>query len=279
MLKYLIFSHIYNKQIIRRYDDDHILHYYSYKDFPSLEARPMEFINKDGYKIKGYFYSYPNYKKDHLVIFCHGLGGGHRSYMKEIELLAKEGYEVLSYDYLGCFESEGKSIKGFTESIVTLNTLLNYLKDSGYTKDKKVSLVGHSWGGYTVSNILNYYKDIYSISVISGFTSIKSFAKELMPKFQKEFYKCEKKINPSIVDSSSIDAFKNTSTHVLIIHSKDDKMVPITFGADELKENINNPNVKYLIVDNKSHNPNYTIEAVKYLNECQALYKQNVKKL
>ena len=49
---------IYKKAFINRYDDDKIIFYYSYKDFPGLKAQPIEFRTPQGYMIKGNIYSY-----------------------------------------------------------------------------------------------------------------------------------------------------------------------------------------------------------------------------
>ena len=262
----LIFNYIYKKKIVKRYDDDHIIFNYSYKDFDGLNAKEMSFKTKDNLLIKGNYYSYPNYKKDHLVIFCHGLGGGHRNYMKEIEMIARQGYEVLAYDNVGCWESEGKSIRGLTESLKDLHECLLYLDNNHLIDDKKISLIGHSWGGYAVSNILNYFtKNIYSICDISGFISFPVIAKQFFNKFTSQGYKFEKKINPEYVDSSAYTALKDTKVKTLIVHSLDDTMVNYLTNSGYLKENISNPNVNFLIVNNKRHNPNYTLEANKLL--------------
>lgn len=268
----LLFNIFYRKLFVHRYDDEHIIKYFSYHDFEGLNARPFDFKNYQENNIHGYFYSYPNYKKDHLVIFCHGISAGHTAYMHEIERIAKEGYEVLAYDNTGCFESEGKDIRGLSESLPLLECALNNLKESGYLKDKKVSLVGHSWGGYAVSNILNYFKDIYSITVISGFVSLPIISEYLYPKYKKPLISFEKKANPKYVYSSSLDALKDTKLKVLVIHSEDDQMVPINAGAKYLQDNLKNPNVKYLIVKNKMHNPNYTLDALTYMNESFSTY-------
>ena len=115
---------IFEKQIVgtfrnnflRRCDDTGTAFYFSSADFPGLEAEPFSFPSCKGHELKGYFYHYDDPIPGRIVVFDHGFGGGHRSYMKEIELLCRHGYLVFSYDHTGCMESGGDSIGGFTQS-------------------------------------------------------------------------------------------------------------------------------------------------------------------
>lgn len=274
---------LYKKAFVNRYDDDKITFYFSYRDFPGLKAEPIEFRTPQGYLIKGNIYSYENPSKEDLVVFCHGMGGGHRSYMREIETICQQGYEVLSYDNVGCWESEGENIRGLTEAINDLVTCLDYIYSQEDLKDRNLHIIGHSWGGYAAGNILNYRCDnIKSVTVISGFASVESviwggFGGKLKM-FRKAIIAFERKANPQYVDSCSVDAFRNTGAKVLLIHSKDDAVCDIASGLGYVRSNITNPNVRYLEVEGKFHNPNYTADAVSYMQqtfgEYQSLLKQ-----
>ena len=274
---------IYKKAFVNRFDDDKILFYYSYKDFPGLGAEPIEFRTPQGLLIKGNIYSYENPSKKDLVVFCHGMGGGHRSYMREIETLCRQGYEVLSYDNVGCWESEGENVRGLTESINDLVSCLDFIYGSDNLKDRGLHIIGHSWGGYAAGNILNFRKkNIRSVTVISGFASVESviwggFGGKLKM-FKKAILAYERKVNPQYVDSCSVDAFRNTDAKVLLIHSKDDAVCDIASGLGYVRSQISNPNVRYLEVEGKFHNPNYTADAVTYMQqtfgEYQSLLKQ-----
>ena len=274
---------IYKKAFINRYDDDKIIFYYSYKDFPGLRAQPIEFKTPQGYLIKGNIYSYENHDKDDLVIFCHGLGGGHRSYMREIELICSRGYEVLSYDNVGCWESEGENIRGLSEAVNDLVSCIDFLAGSYNLKGRKLHIIGHSWGGYAAGNILNFRrKNIKSVTVISGFASVNTIIfggyGGKMKIFRRGIIKFERKANPDYADCCSVDAFKETKAKVLLIHSKDDPVCATACGMDYVRPRVDNPNVSYLEVDGKFHNPNYTADAVAYMQqsfgEYQALLKQ-----
>ena len=277
-----IFSAIYRKTFVHRYDDDHIITYFSYKDFPGLEEKPVEFKTPQNLTIRGHIYSYPGEHKDGLVVFCHGLGGGHRSYMCEIETICKEGYEVLAYDNIGCWESEGKDIRGVSESINDLVSCMDYIASTQELKDRPLHIMGHSWGGFAAGNILNFRKaNIRSVTVISGFASIDTltdagFGGQLKP-FKKLIARFERKANPDYADSCSVNAFKDTDVKVLLIHSKDDQMAAISTGLGYVRERVDNPNVTYLEVEGKFHNPNYTTDAVTYMRQTFGEYEALVK--
>lgn len=276
-----IASFFYKKAFIKRYDDNHITHYFTYEDFPGLDAKPISFMTPQGFTVKGNVYSYPGANDKDLVVFCHGIGGGHRSYMREIEYLAQNGYEVLAYDNVGCFESEGSSIRGMTESLNDLDSCLTYLQSCEKYKDRRISLVGHSWGGYAVGNILHFYKNIYSVGILATFDSLDvvfslGFGGKLKM-FKKGIIAYERKMNPKYVDCSLSQALENTTSKVVMIQSKDDSMISLNAGLDYVKERVHNPKVRFVTVEGKFHNPNYTEDAVRYMQTTFGEYNSLVK--
>lgn len=278
---------IFEKQIIKIYksiafnrvDDRGTAFYFSYKDFPNLKRENYAFKSTHGHFLQGYFYYYENYNPSKLIIFDHGFGGGHRSYMKEIEKLCANGYKVFAYDHTGCMESEGKSTNGMTTSLVDLNDCITALKEDVNFKSLDFSVIGHSWGGYSTLNISALHPDISHIVVLSGFVSvkrlIKMFFRGLLKFYQKAIYKLEKSTNPEYVDYDAIETLNNSKVKALLIYSRDDTLCKKEDTYDVLFNNLNKRDtLKFILLDNKGHNPNYTIEAVKYLNEYQKQKKK-----
>lgn len=275
----LISNIIYKKLCIHRYEEMPYLGYLKYTDFKGLKYEKYEFTSK-GQKMVGGFYYYDNYKKDSLVIFCHGIGGGYSSYMSEIEMLAQAGYKVLAFDYIGCCKSEGKDIISMTESLVNLNACLNSLKDK--YDEQNISVMGHSWGGFAASNIIKYHPSLHAIIDISGFISIhkmlEGFIKGMGRILIKGIYKYEKKKNPSLYNSSAIETLQSCKAKVLIIHDELDNMVPYALSIKLLKEKVNNPNIKYIITKGKYHNPQYTMDACSYMRNTFMAFNEAIKK-
>ena len=123
---------IFEKQVLAAYramaytrcDDTGVAYYFSAKDFPTLFAEEYDFTSSRGDLLRGFLYSYPEKNPSRLVVFDHGFGGGHLSYMKEIELLARRGYLVFAYDHTGCMRSGGESPNGMAQSLSDLNDAL-----------------------------------------------------------------------------------------------------------------------------------------------------------
>ena len=178
-------ENIYKSVLFRRHDPDESIFYFSHSDYDGLEAKEFSFISKRGHLLKGNFYSYPDCKPDCLIVFEHGMGNGHNSYFGEIELLCKNGYLVYSYDHTGCNKSEGEHIHGLSGSLSDLDDCINALVSKGYTEEQ-ISVIGHSWGGFSSLNILKHHPNLHSVVAMSGFISIPVMHQQIVPKPFKE---------------------------------------------------------------------------------------------
>ncbi|MBQ6553516.1 MAG: alpha/beta fold hydrolase [Clostridia bacterium] len=265
-----IVSALYKKFVVTRYDGDGIIKYYTYEDFSGLQAEPITFTTPQGIELKGNVYSYPGADEGALVVFAHGIGGGHRSYLREIERICRAGYRVAGYDNCGCFASGGKNIRGLTESLNDLVACIAWLRGQEKFAKAKISVIGHSWGGYAAANVLNYRKDIHAVVPISAFVSVKEFLNAFltgkMRFMRRGVYRFERRANPDFVDSNAVDAVNDTGAKVLFVHSRDDGMVSISVGLDYVRDRVDNPKVRFLELDGKKHNPHYTADAVDYMN-------------
>lgn len=265
---------LYLSNIVKRFDKDGIIPYLSNEDFEGLQKEDNNFINSDNNKIAYFYYFYEGYKKDKLVLFLHGIGPGHTAYISEIETLCKRGYRVLTLDYTGCDASEGDSLNSINQPTKDVDELLKYLDVK-----EEIVLVGHSLGGYTALNTININSNIKKAVVISGFISLKNELKALM-KLSLLVNSALKYEKTKCIEFNNIDNLNYLSTtddKILFIHSLDDTMVPYRTSTGFIKENIDNPNLSFVIDNNKKHNPNYSLEAVKYMNDVFATYNRKIK--
>ena len=259
----------YDKSIVR-YDELPYLTYFTAKNFPGLEYESYSFMSEEN-RLDGFFYHYDNYKKDIIVIFCHGIGGGHLSYMQEINMLAKGGYLVLAYDNTGCCASQGQNIKALTHSLTDLDYAIRSLKEKEEYKDKKIYVVGHSWGGYAASNIYNY-QQVDKVVAISPFISAKQEFKAIVNNpllffIPNRLLKIEKEYNPNYALSSAVDALNKPYAKGLVIHATNDNVVLYKYNTGLLKQKCTNPNIEFYIVDDKYHHPQYMKDGVIYFNQ------------
>lgn len=264
---------MYRGTLFRRYDPDGTVFYFSHEDFEGLKKVPYEFKNQRGETVRGGFYSYDNPDSRRLVVFDHGMGaGGHRAYMREIEMIARRGVTVFSYDHSGCFGSEGKTIYGFGGSIADLDDCLKALKEDERYLNREISVIGHSWGAFSTLNILSRHADVKSIVAMSGFISIKDMQRQVIPfvlaPFRKYLFELEERTNPDYVNHNAIETLKDTDAQVLIIHSTDDRMVNCKRHFIRMQKALSDKrNIRFILEKGKNHSPNYTHGAAKYKDE------------
>lgn len=264
---------LFKKSVITRQNTPEELFLFSEGDFPGLKKEDFSFIGNRGQRLVGGFYYYGENSPTRVVIFEHGMGGGHLSYMREIEALASRGFTVLSYDHTGCAESEGEDIAGFSQSLADLDSLIKTLRRDEKYRDLDISVVGHSWGGYSTLNIAKYHPDITHIVAISGFVSVKDllgqFLTGIMKLYIPSIVRYEDRINPGYAYSSAVDALKNSDVRAMIIHSADDPTVNHERHFGKLYEMFaNRDGTDFVTFDGRRHNPNYTDGAAEYLGEC-----------
>lgn len=273
----------FGKAVRVRCDDMGTAYYFSADDFPGLQREPYAFENQKGERLQGYFYHYDSPKPYRIVVFDHGMGGGHRSYMKEIERLARDGYLVFAYDHTGCMESEGAHINGFAQSLADLHAALSVLEKDPRFSAYTFSVVGHSWGGYSTLNIAALHPEITHVVAISGFLSVDRMLKQTFGGIMKPYYQrmhdLEHEANPDFADYAAEESLSEYRGKALVIHSADDRVVHSKAHFRVLKKALGDrENIRFLEVNGKGHNPNYTVDAVRYKDAYLAELKREAKR-
>ena len=267
-----IVSKVYIEKFVCRYDKEVGVPYYAYTDFKGLKQETYTFYNSKGIEIHYFFYYHDNYKDDKIILFLPGLGPGHASYMREIETLANRGYKVLTLDYTGCGESKGPylgSLNTPTRDAVELLNLLNL--------DKELIVMGHSLGGFTALKVASLREDITKVVVMSPIVTIRPMIYNASKsKFITHFVlKYERKVEKEYDKIDLPKYLGNTTDDILFIQSVDDPMVPYETSL-KVAEESNNPHIKTIKFENRKHNPNYTLEAVQYMNEVFGAFNRRV---
>lgn len=273
---------LFEKQIVNLYkgmmhtrcDDRETVFYFSPGDFAGLNVEPYTFKASAGHDLQGYIYHYEAPIQGRLVVFDHGFGGGHLAYMKEIEMLCKHGYTVFAYDHTGCMESGGTSPNGLAQSLCDLNDCISAIKADSCFAGLDLSVMGHSWGAFSTLNISALHPEISHIVAMCGFVSVKemigTFFSGWMKGYRNAIWQLEKESNPRFAEFNAIESLSASQTKALLIYSEDDQMCKV-YHHDLLKNGLSKKeNVNILLVKNKSHNPNFTEDAVAYLNEFSA---------
>ena len=255
----------FRETLCQRHDPDGTIFYYTPEDL-GLEYTEFDFKGDEGQLLRGYLYKAPNADPERLIIFEHGMGCGHRAYLREVETIIGRGYDVFAYDHTGTLASEGEDIGGFSQSLSDLNCAISAIKSAGLADGKRITVIGHSWGGFSTLNIPAYHPDVESIVAISGYVSVYEILRSILGPLKGYADALLRAEAEKFGGYSYADARYSLSlghTRALIAHSKDDSICP--FSHFELLRSAlaGNPSVTFLECDGKDHNPNYTEAAVK----------------
>ena len=274
---------VYKSNIRIRQDGNPLLHYYSASDFPGLQRTPFDFEGNNGQKLQGYYYYYSSPRKDRLIVFDHGMGNGHVAYLSEIELIARRGYTVFTYDHTGCRESEGENIVGFAQSLCDLDYAINALHSAKEYGDAKYTVIGHSWGGFAALNISALHPEIESCISLSGFIGvermIEQFFSGILRFYRPSVMRLEHESNPmySLIDARK--SLKNSQSRILYIASDNDPTVKTAYHFDTLKNSLpEGADIEFCLVHGKLHNPNYSASAVSELDKMSKAMTEGMKK-
>lgn len=283
---YILCGQIFRKVFYKRNETDPCLKF-KRELFPNLIAEKCVFPTSNRVDLTGYFYHYDKFDDKNVIVFAHGLGNGHTRYLDVINYLAKAGFLVFAFDFTSYDESEGKGIYSFPQGVIDLENAIKYVSTRSKYRKRKIFLLGHSWGAYSVSVVLNVYPKVEKVVALSGFNKsediVKAHAEEWAGKdaptvspyiifYERLHYK-------KYADFTAIDGFKKTKAEILIIHSKDDNVVPITSGLELYKEELkDNPRLQYLKYKDKGHGTiYYSKEGQDYFNNLQQQYKNAIK--
>lgn len=257
-----ITMYLYNLGFRVRVDNN--TNYYDYiqtinKDFIREKT---SFVSDKGQILSGAFYRYPSDKYKALLVIPHGMGGGHDSYVAEVEYFAKAGYLVFSYDNTGTNDSEGENLKGLIQGPIDLDSALNYLETLSDINSLDTMIYGHSWGGYSAAASLKHQKDIKAITIVSSFENtinvIKQYGSDILGDKIELFLPYariyEKILFGSKASLTGINGLNNTNANVLIVHSSDDTVVNYENFVSYYNEFKDNKRFQFLPLKDNGHN-------------------------
>lgn len=174
------------------------------------------FKASDGKKINAWFV--PKENADFTVLFSNGNAGNISYRLDKISVLHRLGVNVFIYDYRGYGKSQGHpSEKGFYKDI---RGAYDYLISQLGIEADKIILYGESLGGAVAINLASQ-KPVKALITEGTFTSVKDMARRLLP------------FVPHFLFASRFDSLakiSDISCEKLIIHSKDDEIIPFSQG-------------------------------------------------
>lgn len=212
----------------------------SCSSFDGLKRDRYEYTSNEGQTIVGYNYYREDQDIKGIVIFAHGIGAGHNSYMDFFQYFTNYGYYVFAYDVTGNDESGGVAINGLPQGVIDLDYTIAFVENQPEFTGLPIVLFGHSWGGYSVANVLNFHPEVKAVCSVSGFnrssdlldaqghSMVGPVINIMLPYL--DLY--ERLKFGDYATLTSMDGFKNSDAKVMIVHSEDDTTVPIIYGYD-----------------------------------------------
>ncbi|MGH9553202.1 MAG: alpha/beta hydrolase, partial [Terriglobales bacterium] len=160
----------------------------------------------------------------YTVVFSHGNGGNIAVREDTVSLLLKAGTSVFIYDYRGYGKSQGApDVEGICEDAIAA---YDYVHKVRQVPPEHIVLYGESLG-VGVTTYLSTERKCAGMILQSGFASLSRIASEIFPVLA--LYPGPLLSNPPL---DSIAVLSKSHAPVLIVHGRQDDVVPFKHGED-----------------------------------------------
>jgi fermentation-respiration switch protein FrsA (DUF1100 family) len=203
---------------------------------------------EDGLKIAAWFIPADNAAC--TVLLCHGNAGNLSHRMDTINILNEMGLNCLAFDYRGFGESQGKPTEEGT--YLDAEAAWKWLNDKKNIPPEQIIVFGRSLGGTVAANLSAKFQP-RGLVVESCFTSYVDMGKKYYPYMPIKLF--------ASFQYDTVEYIRKVHCPVLIIHSKDDEIIPFEF-AQRLYEAANEP--KEFVEIFGSHNEGFILSGQTY---------------
>lgn len=204
-----------------------------------------------------------------LVIISPGIGEGADSMLAEMMRFVNAGYQVVSFDPSGVWNSEGDSQIGLTQEYLDLDAVLTWVEEQEEYEDFSIYLYGFSSGGYASATALGSDHYITAAVAVSAFDNPLDIIDEwtrgslgiLAGKLARPYialYNFVKFGTKSNI--SATDAINSCDTPILIFHGSNDGVV--SYSSSSIishQSEFTNPNARAITCSNIGQNDHATI--------------------
>jgi len=215
-----------------------------------LDFENVVFKSSDGLLLSGWYI--PAEDSQLTVLFCHGNGGNMFHRLDSINIFCNLGLNCFIFDYRGYGNSEGKP----GEEGTYLDVMAAY---KWLTEEKKISpadiiIFGRSLGGSIAAQLASKV-EARALIIESAFTSYVDIGRKFYPYMPVRWF--------ARFSYKTIDYIRDVLCPVMIIHSRNDEIVPFEFGL-ELYEAANEP--KEFVEIFGGHNDGFLVSGEIYRN-------------
>jgi fermentation-respiration switch protein FrsA (DUF1100 family) len=213
-----------------------------------LDFENVVFESSDGLRLSGWYI--PVKDSRFTVLFCHGNGGNMMHCLDSINIFYNLGLSCFIFDYRGYGSSQGKPTEEGT--YLDVQAAYKWLTEQKKIPAKDIILFGRSLGGSIAAKLAGTV-EAAALIVESSFTSYVDIGREFYPYMPVQWF--------ARFSYRTIDYIRGVHCPVMIIHSRNDEVVPFEFGL-ELYEAANEPKEFTEIFG--SHNDGFLVSGENY---------------
>jgi fermentation-respiration switch protein FrsA (DUF1100 family) len=213
-----------------------------------LSYEAVCFETADGVKLSGWFV--PAERSRGVILFCHGNAGNISHRLESVQVFYRLGLSTFIFDYRGYGQSEGKLTEQGT--YLDAEAAWRYLVQKQQVDPTEIIIFGRSLGGAIAAWLARDHPP-KALIIESTFTSVRDIGAELYPYLPVRLL--------SRFDYNAMDYLRQVNCPVLIVHSRDDEIIPFSHGR-RLFETANEP--KEILEITGTHNEGFMTSAKRY---------------
>ncbi len=184
-----------------------------------MEYEDVYFDSSDGVRLNGWFFPPEDMRRGETVLFCHGNADNISYFIDDVKMLTDLGLGVFVFDYRGYGRSGGDQSE--TGTYFDAEAAWNWLTKEKKIPQHRIIILGRSLGGAIAAWLAKEHKP-RALFLETAFTSIEDIASETHPYIPvKRFLRYK---------YSTLDYLLKVKSPVLIVHSKEDTVVPFIHG-------------------------------------------------
>ena len=143
------------------------------------DAENVWFNSADGTRLNGWFFESHSQPEIATIVFFHGNGGNIRNVSWLAQRFAKQGFDVLLFDYRGYGASDGVA-SAESELYADGDAAVAFVVNQKNARPDRIALYGHSLGTAVVADVASRGK-FGAVVLESGFSSASSVANTALP--------------------------------------------------------------------------------------------------
>ena len=225
-----------------------------------LDYETVQLATADGEQLHGWYVAVPDARA--TLLFCHGNAGNISHRLESLRIFHTLGLNVLIFDYRGYGQSTGKPSEAGTYRDV--DAAWHYLLDERRLAPQGIVIAGRSLGAAVAADLASRTAPA-AVVLESAFMSVPAMAAEIYPWLPSRL--------PGLYRYDNQAKLARITRPLLIVHSRDDEIVPFAHAATLFAE-AGRP--KQLLELQGGHNDGILISQAEYIRGLEGFLARHV---